>query len=128
MRKLTDQELSKRERQIMTVIYSKQTATARDVLNELADRPSYSGVRGLLRILEAKGLVKHKKRGRSYVYFPTTPRKKAMQLDLRRLLNTYFDNSVNDAIASIIHIGGDTLTEEDYDRLIQLIEASRKGK
>ena len=128
MRKLTDQELSKRERQIMTVIYSKQTATARDVLNELADRPSYSGVRGLLRILEAKGLVKHKKRGRSYVYFPTTPRKKAMQLDLRRLLNTYFDNSVNDAIASIIHIGGDTLTEEDYDRLIQLIEASKKGK
>ena len=128
MRKLTDQELSKRERQIMTVIYSKQTATARDVLNELADRPSYSGVRGLLRILEAKGLVKHKKRGRSYVYFPTTPRKKAMQLDLRRLLNTYFDNSVNDAIASIIHIGGDTLTEEDYDRLIQLIEVSRKGK
>ena len=122
----TPADLSRRERQIMDVIYRRGRASAADVVAELADPPSYSAVRALLRILEDKGHLRHESEGGKYVYAPTRPREHAGRSALRRVLQTFFDNSAEKAVAALLDLHDAELSRADLDRLAHLIEQARK--
>src|SRR5215469_1184389 len=94
--------LSRRERQIMDVLYRKESATAAEVMESLPDAPGYSAVRALLRILEQKGHVRHEERAGKYVFMPTLQREKAKRSALRHLVQTFFDGSTEDAVAALL--------------------------
>ena len=127
MSKKLQHGLSKRERQIMEVVYRKKTATAQEVMDEMPDPPGYSTVRSLLSILEGKGFLKHDKRGRRYVYSPTISHSSAIRSTLQNVLKTYFNNSVEDAVSALIEVHGKQLSDSDYDMLINRIEKAKKG-
>jgi len=121
--------LSRRERQIMDVIYRRNKASVADVLAELPDPPSYSAVRAMLRILEEKGYLKHTKEGPRYVYSPTLTRKKAARSVLKRVLQTFFDGSTEQVVAALLDISESELSAAQLDRLASLIEqAKREGQ
>jgi predicted transcriptional regulator len=120
------QPLSRRERQIMDVIYRLGRATAQEVVDNLSDPPSYSAVRGLLRILEDKGHVKHRQDGPRYVYQPTIPREKARASALRQLVRTFFQDSPEAAVAALLDLSAAGLKNEELDRLAALIARARK--
>ena len=126
MSKRLQNELSKRERQIMDVIYRKNSASVKEVLEEIPSPPSYSAVRALINVLEGKGFLKHKKEGKKYIYSPTIPHKKAMSSAIKQLLRTYFNDSVEDAVVAIIRTKNN-LSDEDFNRLTGLI-AEAKSK
>lgn len=121
-------QLSRRERQIMDVLYKAGRATAAQVMAGLPGRPSYSTVRTQLRVLEDKGHVRHEEQGLRYVYSPTVPRGAARQSALRHLVETFFEGSVSKVVAALL--GGDSsrLRPEELDHLSGLIEKARKGK
>ena len=121
----SDVHLSRRERQIMDIVYAGGQASATDVYRALPDRPSRTAVRTLLGILEGKGHLKHTKRGRAYIYHPTRPRRRAGQSALRRVLNTFFDGSLEKAVA--VHIA-DPKTEFSNDELKRLAKLIRQAK
>ncbi|HJQ19949.1 MAG TPA: BlaI/MecI/CopY family transcriptional regulator [Gemmatimonadaceae bacterium] len=121
---LTNQ-LSRRERQIMDVVYRHEKVTAQEVLAELPDPPSYSAVRAMLRLLEEKGHVKHEQDGPRYVYMPTVNRDKARRSALRHLVRTFFDGSTEDAVAALLQSDGG-ISDPELERLSQLIDAARK--
>ena len=116
--------LSRRERQILDILYARGSATAADVLAALPDPPSYSAVRALLRILEEKGHVRHEARGTRYVYLPVVPRDSARNSALTRLVKTFFDGSAAQAAAALVDSG--SLSEDELSRLSALIERARK--
>jgi predicted transcriptional regulator len=120
-------ELSKRERQVMSVIYTKRSASAKDLLLEIPNPPSYSAVRSILNILETKGLLRHRHAGKKYVYYPTVPHEKARSSALKHLIQTYFDDSVEKAVTAILEMRGNDLSDEALDNLAKLIDESRKG-
>ena len=119
-------QLSRRERQIMDVIYRLGRATAAEVLENLPDAPSYSAVRALLRVLEDKGHVKHAEDGPRYVYLPTVPREKARRSALRQLVNTFFDGSAEQAVAALLDLSSDRLSPDELERLAGVIASARK--
>jgi predicted transcriptional regulator len=116
--------LSRRERQIMDVIYAHGQATAAEVTAALADPPSYSAVRALLRILEQKGHLRHQQDGPRYVFLPTVPRDRARRSALRNLVRTFFDGSSAQAAAALIDQS--QMSDEDFQRLSQAIDKARK--
>ena len=118
--------LTRRERQIMDILYRRGQATAADVQADLADPPSYSAVRAHLRILEEKGYVSHVQDGPRYLFAPTTAPDKAKRSALRHLLHTFFDNSPAQAMAALLDASGDDISNDDLDQLSQLIEQARK--
>ncbi len=118
--------MSRRERQIMDIIYETKEATALQVLERLPSPPSYSTVRALLRVLEQKGHIHHRQEGPRYVFVPVLPREKARQSALRHMLRTFFDNSTEDAVAALLDISEEGLSDEDYRRLLELIQRARK--
>ena len=120
------QDLSRRERQIMDIIYRRGEATVAHVLDELPDPPSYSAVRAMLRVLEEKGHLKHQEEGPRYVYTATVPREDARDSALRRVLRTFFDGSAEEAVAALLGMSAGDLSNEDLDRLASLIERARK--
>lgn len=120
------EELSRRERQIMDVIYRRGRATVQQVLEELEDPPSYSAVRALMRILEEKGHLRHTSDGPRYVYLPTRSPQKARRSALSHLLETFFDNSVENAVAAMLDVKRGDLSDEDLARLMSVIEEARK--
>lgn len=121
--------LSRRERQIMEILYRLGRASAAEVLDAMPDPPSYSAVRATLRLLEEKGEVKHAKDGRRYRYQPTTDPSRARRSALRNLLRTFFDGSVEHAVASLLDMKARTLSAEELERLSALIdEAKKEGK
>jgi BlaI family transcriptional regulator, penicillinase repressor len=122
----TAKSLSRRERQIMDIIYEMREASALQVLEHLPSPPSYSAVRALLRVLEQKGHLTHRQDGPRYVYAPLLPRDKARRSALRDLLQTFFDNSTEDAVAALLDLSEDSLSEEDYRRLLALVRKARK--
>ena len=126
MSKKLQHGLGKRERQIMEVIYRRKVATAQEVLDEIPDPPGYSTVRSFLTILEEKGFLKHERRGRRYVYSPTISHKSAVRSTLQNVLKTFFNNSVEDAVEALMEVHGKHLNDDDYDRLIKLIEKAKK--
>jgi BlaI family penicillinase repressor len=117
--------LSRRERQIMDVLYRHGRATAADVQSELPEPPSYSAVRAMLRILEAKGHARHEQDGPRYVYVPTPGRDKAKRSALKHLLNTFFEGSAEQVVAALLEVSGDELSEADLSRLRRLIDRAR---
>ncbi len=118
--------LSRRERQIMDIIYELNEATAAQVLERLPNPPGYSAVRALLRVLEEKGHLSHKQDGPRYVFVPTLPRDEARENALKHLVNTFFDGSTEKVVAALLDISDEKLSEDDYQRLSQLIENARK--
>ena len=126
MTKQMHANLSRRERQIMDIIYKRTQATAADVMENLPDPPSYSAVRAMVRLLEEKGYVKHQQDGLRYVYLPTVSREKARQSALKQMLQTFFDDSTEDAVATLLDMSKSKLSKADLDRLSALIEEARK--
>jgi BlaI family transcriptional regulator, penicillinase repressor len=116
--------LSRRERQIMDIVYAHGQATAAEVTAALADAPSYSAVRALLRILEQKGHLRHQQDGPRYVFLPTVSRDRARRSALRSLVRTFFDGSSAQAAAALIDQA--QLSDDDFDRLSAAIEKARK--
>jgi BlaI family transcriptional regulator, penicillinase repressor len=125
----TQHKLSRRERQIMDVLYRRGRSTVAEILEDLPDPPSYSAVRAMLRVLEDKKQIRHEEKDLRYVYLPVIPREKARRSAVAHLLETFFDNSTEQAVATLLNVSGRDLTEEDFNRLSALIEqARREGK
>ena len=120
------QDLSRRERQIMDVLYRSGRATAAEVLHGLPDPPSYSAVRAMLRILEQKGHIRHEEDGRAYVYMPVTRRTDARQSALSHLLKTFFDNSAEQAMAALLAMKAEKMSDAELDRMSSMIENAKK--
>ncbi len=121
--------LSRRERQIMDIVYEMSESTVAQVLELIPDPPSYSTVRALLRVLEDKGHLKHTQQGPRYIYSPTLPREEASQNALKHVLKTFFDNSTEDIVAALLNISEEDLSEEEYKRLTKLIKkAQNEGR
>jgi BlaI family transcriptional regulator, penicillinase repressor len=118
-------QLSKRERQIVDAVYSLKQGSVADVREGILDPPSYSAVRTTLTILVRKGVLQQKKSGRKFLYTPTLPQAEAGRMALRGLLKTYFAGSVEQAVAGLIRADQKKLTDQDYARLIRLIEEAR---
>ena len=122
-------ELSRRERQIMDVLYELGRATAAEVRERLPDPPSYSAVRAMLRILEVKGHLRHESDGPRYVFSPSVPREEASESALRRVVRTFFDGSAESAMTALLDLGVEDLDEEALSRLADRIaEARREGR
>jgi BlaI family transcriptional regulator, penicillinase repressor len=120
------QSLSRREREMMDIVYRSGSATAGDVLGQLADPPSYSAVRTTLRILEEKGLLKHEQDGKRYVYKPRLPRDKARKGAMDHLVSTFFGGSASGAVLALLEQPGLEISPEDLRRMQSLIEHARK--
>ena len=121
--------LSRRERQIMDVLYRLGSATAAEVQENIADAPSYSAVRALLRILVEKGHARHAYDGPRYVYSPVISRPVAQKSALRQLVKTFFNGSASNAVAALIDMSGKDLSDSELDRLAAIVEqAKREGK
>ena len=118
--------LSRRERQILDIVYTRGRATAADILASIPDPPSYSTIRALLRILEQKGHVRHEADGPRYVFLPRVSRQRASVTALRHVLNTFFDGSAVAAATALVDGSASKLSTEDLDRLEALIEKARK--
>ena len=118
--------LSRRERQIMDVIYGRGAATAVEVVENLPDPPSKTAVRTLMRILEEKGHLKHVQRGREFVYQPTRPRLRAGRSAFQRVLATFFEGSLEKAVAAHLSDSAADLSAEELQRLADLIQEARK--
>jgi BlaI family transcriptional regulator, penicillinase repressor len=122
-------KLSRRERQIMDILYQRGKASAAEVLESMEDPPSYSAVRAMLRILEEKGHVRHETEDLKYVFAPTVPREKAKRSAVKHLLETFFAGSPEQAMAALLDVSSRHLTREELDRMSRMIEeAKREGK
>ena len=118
-------QLSRRERQIMDVVYRLGKAAVTDVLERLPDPPSYSAVRALMRILEEKGHLSHEQDGPRYVYLPTVPRDAAQASALSHLVRTFFGGSAEAAVAALLDLPEHGMSEGELSRLSQLIDEAR---
>lgn len=119
-------QLSRRERQIMDVIYRRGRATASEVQADLPEEPNYSTVRAQLRVLEEKGYLRHQEQGLRYVFQPTIPREQARESALQRLIETFFEGSAEQVVAALLDGSAGKLSEEELDRLSELIDRARK--
>ena len=117
--------LTRRERQIMDILYRRGRATASEVMEELTGNPSYSTVRTQLRVLEGKGHVRHEEEGLRYVYLPAQPRHAVRRSALRHLVDTFFDGSVEKVVAALLGPDGGKLSEEELDRIAELVSKAR---
>lgn len=122
-----EHKLSRRERQIMNVLYQRQRASVAEVRESIPNAPSYSAVRALLRIMEEKGHVRHEEKDLRYVYFPTAPRGRARRRALRQVVDTFFDGSAAQAVAALLDPSTARLTDDELTRISELIEEAREG-
>jgi BlaI family penicillinase repressor len=118
--------LSRRERQIMDVLYRLGSATAAEVQDNIPEAPSYSAVRALLRILVDKGHIRHSYDGPRYVYSPVVSRPVAQKSALRQLVKTFFDGSTSNAVAALLDMSGKDLTDAELDRLAKIVEQAKQ--
>jgi BlaI family transcriptional regulator, penicillinase repressor len=118
--------LSRRERQIMDVVYRRGRATAAEVLEGLSEPPSYSAVRALLRVLEEKGHLRHEQEGAAYVYLPTVSRDAASRSAVKHLVHTFFEGSAERAMAALLDVSQSKLSKDELGRISQLIAAAKK--
>ena len=117
--------LTRREREIMDILHRRGRATAHEVLEDLAEPPSYSAVRTFLRLLEERGHVRHEQDGPRYVYTPTVARKEAQRSAMAHLVETFFDGSVEEAVATLVQ-SSKKLSADDLDRIAALIAKAKK--
>lgn len=127
MVKQTHLDLSRRERQIIDILYANGRATAAEVQAALPDPPSYSAVRAMLRILEDKGHVRHQQDGPRYVYLPTVARDNAKRSAMRHMLQTFFDGSAEQAISALLDDESTKMSDAELDRLARLIDQARRA-
>jgi predicted transcriptional regulator len=127
MTRPTHANLTRRERQIMDILYRRGRATAGEVMQDLTGEPNYSTVRTQLRVLEEKGHVKHEEIGLRYVYAPTVPRSAVRQSALRHLIDTFYDGSTEKVVAALLGVEGSRLSQEELDRIATLVDKARKG-
>jgi predicted transcriptional regulator len=120
-------DLSRRERQIIDILYANGQATAAEVQSLLPDPPSYSAVRAMLRILEDKGHVRHVQDGPRYLYVPTVARDNAKRSAMRHMLQTFFDGSAEQAISALLDDSSTRMSDVELDRLARLIEQARRN-
>jgi predicted transcriptional regulator len=121
--------LSRRERQIMDILYRRGSGTAADIKAEMPDAPGYSAVRAMLRILEEKGHLKHHADGPRYVFTPVVSRPAAQKSALRQMIRTFFDGSPTQAVAALLDMSAQKLSDEELDELSKLVEqAKEEGK
>jgi predicted transcriptional regulator len=118
--------LSRRERQIMEIVYAAGKVTAGEVAERLPDPPSYSAIRSTLSILEQKGHLRHEQDGPRYLYLPTVRRDRARRSAIKSLLETFFDGSPGDAVVALIDEARSQLSPEDLERIARMTEEARK--
>ncbi|MBV8818651.1 MAG: BlaI/MecI/CopY family transcriptional regulator [Acidobacteriaceae bacterium] len=118
--------MSRRERQIMDVLYRRGRATAAEVHEALVDRPTYSAIRAKLRVLEEKGHVRHEADGPRYVFVPTLPRERAKRSALKHLLETFFDGSAGQAALALLDLHSERISDDELDRLAQMIRKAKE--
>jgi predicted transcriptional regulator len=118
--------LTRREREIMDIVYRRGRATAQEVLADLAEPPSYSAVRALMRLLEERGHLKHKSEGTRYVYSPAVSRGEARRKALSHLVSTFFDGSVEQTMLALVESSHARLEPEELDRLAEIVDRARK--
>jgi predicted transcriptional regulator len=118
--------LTRRERQIMDILYRRGRATANDVMEDLSGDPSYSTVRTQLRVLESKGHVRHEEEGLRYVYVPALPRHAARKSALRHLVETFFDGSTEKVVGALLGGEGARLSEGELDRIAEIVAKAKK--
>ena len=118
--------LSRRERQILEILYLRGRASAAEVKSAMADAPSYSAVRAMLRILEEKGHVKHQSEGLKYMYVPVVGPERAKRSAMKHLLETFFHDQPEQAVATLLDISSRRLTPEELDRMAGMIEKARR--
>jgi predicted transcriptional regulator len=123
---MSEKGLSRRERQIMDILYQKGRASGQEVWQALPDQPGYSSVRALLRILEEKGHIIHEEEGPRYVYRPVQPRTQAARSALWHVVQTFFGGSVEKAVSTLVSDSEIPLSEEDLERLAALIGQARE--
>ena len=118
--------LSRRERQIMDILYRRGRATAAEVMADLPGDPSDSTVRTQLRVLETKGHVRHEEHGLRFVFMPAVPRRAARKSALRHLVDTFFDGSAEKTVGALLGGEGARLTDEELERIAELVAKARK--
>lgn len=123
---VSQHRLSRRERQIMDILYRRGRATAAEIHESLPDPPGYSAVRAMLRVLEEKKHVRHEEKDLRYVFIPTVPREKARRSAIAHVVDTFFDGSAELAVATLLDLSSRKLSDADFDRLSALIEKARK--
>lgn len=121
-------ELSKRERQVVDILYRLGEGTARQIHAELPDPPGYTSTRTHLKLMEEKGILVHRKDGVRFVYRPVPPKATALRRSLRRLVDTFFAGSVSQAVAALVDVDRGRLTDKELDQMAQLIEQTRRKK
>jgi predicted transcriptional regulator len=124
--KRSPRDLGRRERQIMDVIFELGEASVADVLARLPDPPSYSAVRTMIRYLEGKRFLRHRRKGTKYVYRATDPKESVSRSALSHLMKTFFGGSAPDAVAAILDASSEPLSDDDLDRIERLIVEARK--
>ena len=118
--------LSRRERQIMDILYQRGKASASDVREAMEAAPGYSAVRAMLRVLEEKGHVKHQAEGLKYVYVPVVARDKAKRSAVKHVMETFFNGSAEQIVAALLDVSSTRLTREELDRMSEMIEQAKK--
>jgi predicted transcriptional regulator len=118
--------LSRRERQIMDILYQRGKASASEVREAMEAAPGYSAVRAMLRVLEEKGHVKHQAEGLKYVYVPVVARDKAKRSAVKHVMETFFNGSAEQIVAALLDVSSTRLTREELDRMSEMIEAAKK--
>lgn len=118
--------LSRRERQIMDILYRRGKSSAAEVREALPHAPGYSAVRAMLRVLEEKGHVRHQAEGLKYVYLPTLPRDKAKRSAVKHLVDTFFKESPEQVVAALLDVSSTRLTRAELDRMAEMIEKARR--
>ena len=119
-------KLSRRERQIMDVLYRLGRATVAEILENIPEPPGYSAVRAMLRVLEEKKHIRHEEKDLRYVFLPVVPRDKARRFAIRHMLDTFFEGSPEQAVATLLDVSSRGLSREEFDRLAALIEKARQ--
>jgi len=118
--------LSRRERQIMDIIYEKSEVSAQEVMDRLPDPPSYSAVRAMLRKLEAKGHIRHRESGARYVYFPVVDHEQASRNAIVRLVKTFYDGSAAQAVNALLGMSFNDISEQELEEIESMIMAAKK--
>jgi BlaI family transcriptional regulator, penicillinase repressor len=119
--------LSRREREIMDILYRRERATAAEVMNDLSGTPHDSTVRTQLRVLEGKGYIRHEEENLRYVYIPAVARNEVGQSALKQLIDAFFDGSIENVVAALLSVEGSRLSQKKLDRLAEMIEKARKS-
>jgi BlaI family transcriptional regulator, penicillinase repressor len=124
----SDPDLSRRERQIMDILFARGRASGQEIQAGLSDQPNYSSVRTILRVLERKGYVRHSEEGLRYVYEPTVPREAARTSALQRIIRTFFDGSAKEAVAALLDPSAFHLSEEELKELARIVDRAQESK